>query len=124
MNHIFYFLAIFPIIWESLTITSTRKVSEFIKSSATSEYKDKTSNQKVYTFLVLGYILWVIIGLFSSQWVLFLTLFIMAYIIPKRWLITRFLDGVISLGILIFMVINVYHLHIDVYEVVKQFLYK
>jgi energy-coupling factor transporter transmembrane protein EcfT len=122
MNHIFYFLAIFAIIWESLVVTNPRKVGDFVKSFRAT--KDKTTMQNTYSFFALGYILWIIIGFFSSQWVLFLAMFLMSYIIPKRWVVTRFLDALISLSILIFMVINVYHLHIDVHELVKQFLYK
>ena len=122
MSHIFYILAIFPILWESLSITNPRKVGRFIKTYRTTDIR--TTNQKAYPFFALGYALWVILGFFSSQWVLFLAIFMLGYIIPKRWVITRLIDGVITMSILIFMLINVYHLHIDIYEVIKEFLYK
>lgn len=119
MKHLFYFIAIIPIIWEIFVFVNPKKVATFIsilreKSKYNLTEKNYTNTEKAFSILNLGYMVWTIAGLFSSQWVLFIFLTILG-IMPKKHYITIWIDSLISLGLLIFIILNVYHLHIDVY---------
>ena len=114
MIHIFYIFILFPIVWEIIVTSSPRKVSNF-----TREFKDLTmvhANQKQKTLAncMLGYLIWNLFGLLTGQWVLFVILLLLS-LLPKNNVFLTFLNGFISLAILIFLVINQYHLHIDLY---------
>lgn len=124
MKHIFYFLTIAPLLWEFINITNFKKTHLFAKSIK--ELKGKTfddysSNQKNFSFLMLGYILWTLIGLFSSQWIVFLTLLILGFI-PKKWIAIRFIDSLISFSLLLFLILNVYHFKIDIFKLVLNYI--
>ena len=93
------------------------KVRQFAKSIKAKT--ELTSNQSAYVFLITIYALWTLIGLFTAQWVLFAALLFLS-IIPKPHPFIRCLDGLISAAILVFAVVNQYHLHIDTFEWVKN----
>ena len=114
MDHIFYFLAIFPIIWELTVASDAKKVhNKFNEIKKKNDVKKFTNNETVLAFLMLGYTFWVIIGLFSSQWVLFASIILLS-IIPSKKIWVRRVDAIITLLVLCFILINKYHLHIDI----------
>lgn len=60
MKHIFYILAIFPIMWELYSLSNATKVRnllERLKIKATSDY---TINEKLFSVFALGYIMWTV----------------------------------------------------------------
>lgn len=124
MKHIFYFLTILPLLWEFINITNVKETHRFtktIKQLKGKPFDDYSSNQKNYSFLVLGYIFWTLIGLFSSQWIVFLTLLVLAFI-PKKWIAIRFIDSLISFWLLLFVILNVYHFKIDTFQFVLNYI--
>lgn len=114
MNHIFYLLAIFPMLWEFTVIMSPRKTREQVTRCVKTPPKEKSTTQIAFLLLSFGYIVWCFIGLWSSQWMLFTMLLILGLVYKKNILI-RVLDAIISAIIIVFMIINVYHLHIDLF---------
>lgn len=117
---LFYAFAIFPIIWECMIISSPIKMSE--KLQAMKKTKADKWNPTQYTAAVffLCYAIWAILGLLSTQWIVF-ALVLALSIIPKgKFVFSRWLDAVLSLPILVFIVINKYHLHLDLLEFIKQ----
>lgn len=68
---------------------------------------------KFIVILDVMYLLWTFGGLFTFQWPVFLFLLLLG-LIPKRKLSLRRADALISLLVLIFIVINAYHLKIDI----------
>lgn len=120
MKHLFYFIAFLPILWEIMVLSNPKKVARFIsilraKSKYNLTKKNYTNAEKAFYLLNLGYIGWSIAGLLSSQWVLFLIIILLGFM-PKKHYITIWINSLLSLAVLIFIILNAYHFHIDVYS--------
>lgn len=115
----FYATAILPILYESICIYSPKEV---LAKNAELKGKDPKSLPKrdlYYLVYGLGYVFWSFIGLFTSQWFLFILLLLLgviAGIIKKifgKIFISWFVfDSTISLIILLLIILNRYHFHI------------
>ena len=121
MIYIFFLFGILAIIWEFMNITNTRKMFNISKVIRESN-KGKTTKElppKYITlgFLMLGYFFWAIIGLFTSQWLIFLTILILS-LIPKRHIAIKWIDSVITLLLILFAMINAIHLHINLVDLI------
>jgi hypothetical protein len=116
MIHIFYIFILFPLVWEIIVTSSPRKVSNFVREFKGLSMDEATPKQKQLGYYMLGYLIWNLLGLLTGQWILF-TIILGLGLIPKNNVFLTFLNGFISLVILIFLVINQYHLHIDLYSV-------
>ena len=123
MKHVFYFLTIFPILWEVMNLVNINKTHQFalgLKAMKGKKYDEYSSSQKSFTICMIGYIIWNFIGIFSFQWTVFLGLFLFG-LIPKKYIWFRWIDSLISLVVLIFIVLNAYHFKIDVWELLRYF---
>jgi hypothetical protein len=126
MKHIFYILAICPIMWELTCISNPKRVAKFRDGfkklkKENIDFDKYSSTQKLFGILMIGYIIWNFIGFLTFQWTVFLGLFLLG-LIPKPWTWLRWIDSIISFAILLFIIINAYHLKIDVYAWLKSFL--
>lgn len=118
MKHIFYFITIFPLIWEMSTVLNIKKYHKFYKSFKGKKFDNYNGNQKAVGILTLGYILWSFIGLFTFQWMVFVVFILMSFI-PKKFIILRWIDAFLSVLILLFIIINAYHFKIDFWQLFK-----
>jgi hypothetical protein len=124
MKHLFYFFTIFALFWEFSIIADVKKYSQFKTSfkkliKENIKIDDWTTLQKTFSFLQLGYVLWTFVGIFTFQWPVFI-LFILISMIPKPYKWMMWLDAFISILILLFVLINAYHLKIDVFGMIKS----
>jgi hypothetical protein len=69
---------------------------------------------------MLLYFIWSFVGIFTSQWVLFLLLILLGFIPLKRFKAWMKIDAAISIAILMLIILNKYHLHIDVLASIKS----
>ena len=120
MSNIFYFLGGLAILWEIMVVTSPIKVTKFIKSYEDRDINGLTKTQKNLSYCMLGYIVWCLIGLVSSQWVIFIFLLFLGMFSKKRAILT-FITGLLSFLLLIFMLLNVYHFNIDLFSLIKNY---
>lgn len=121
MKHIFYFMTIAPIIWEVMNLSNIKRTHAFcmgIREMKGKKYDDYTSSQKAYAVCAVGYIAWNFIGFFTFQWPIFVALFLFG-LISKTNIYFRWIDSFISLGVLFFIVLNSYHLKIDLVPIVR-----
>lgn len=119
MKHLFYLLTIVPIIWELLNIIDTKKIHAFcgnmmlkIKSKETNTF---TTHETLLSICMLGYLIWVLIGLMSFQWPIFLFLLLMSFISKSNSIIYRWIDSFVTVLILIFIILNAYHFKINIW---------
>jgi hypothetical protein len=126
MTLIFYILVLFCITIEVSGLTQTERVIRASKNVRDKMAEDGDAKsimgfdrqymqtQALYTILVL-------IGLFSTQWILFLLLIVIGVAsTPLKHNPTfRRVDAFISILILLFIVVNKYHLHLDLVETLK-----
>lgn len=143
MTYLFYFSAIIFIINHLLWIfiptimeESSKKFSSLLKEHKgksfdlySKELKSEWLKRVIYMILSL---FWVFIGLFSSQWVLFIiiVLFNFGIIYPILTftkntifgIIIKWISHLMNFFVIIFLILNHYHLHIDVWAVIKTIL--
>lgn len=112
MKFIFYAFGFLAIVWEIYVLVDPVKMHAKFQSMKKKENKNRTPMELVLGFMMLFYMLWTLIGLMSSQWLLFLVLIIMS-LIPKPYVVLRWIDSLLTVAILIFMILNISHLHID-----------
>jgi hypothetical protein len=75
--------------------------------------KDLTSNQKLFSFLMLLYTFWTMFGLLTFQWYMFVIFTIWSLIHIKDKTEFRFkVDSLGSIVILIFIILNKFHFKI------------
>lgn len=79
--------------------------------------KEEKNKDNIYVGLNSLYCILAFIGVFSSQWILFLLLIAISFFpkINKYWI---FIDMILSLAIAFFIIINRYHLHINIYNLI------
>ena len=118
MKHLFYFLTITLILWEVMNLVSINKTHQFalnLKNIKSKKFDEWSSNQKIFSILMIGYIIWNFIGFFTYQWIVFLVLFLFG-LIPKKYAWFRWLDSLIIFLVLCFIILNAYHFKIDVWQ--------
>lgn len=113
MEHVFYLLVSFFLAFEILSLFAVKKIHASVnKYRDLSNVQDMSATFETYYVVNILYFLTCVIGLISSQWACFLLILALCFI-PKRYLTWRIIDGVISILILLFVILNKYHFHID-----------
>ena len=143
MEHLFYVVAIFWIIYEwgfvsdiQEKMDKTNKLVLLHKEFKGKSYKEWSEEYKdmaigVFFFQLPLYV-WLFVGLFTFQWTVFLYFVFQMYILtglPRKifGLKSRILTACVWLnsfvGLLMgfFVIVNKYHFHINVWEVLKQY---
>lgn len=112
----FYLFAVLPILFEGYCLSHVKKVSDFITQMKATERKSWNETQKAYSFYSSSYLLWAFVGcMTANNWPIFIFL-ILAGFIPKKDPIIRWIDSFISLILILFAIINTFHLHIDIFH--------
>ena len=123
---VFYFIGIAAILWELMAVFTAGKVTQFrkgLKKLKGKKFDDYSDTQQCVTILQFGYIFWVFVGVFGSQWIVFLLILLMGMIPKKMHKAVTFIDGFLTAGLLLFAIINQYHLHINLLELVKGWIF-
>lgn len=115
---IFYFFGILAITYELWTIKNYDMNQAFVRKVEDS-MKDKsikfTDGETAFGCLQCLYCFWATVGLFSSQWLMFLILIVLSfvkYIFKSSNIIWSTFDAIISVAVILFAILNTYHLHI------------
>ncbi len=125
MTHVFYILIAFFIFVELIVLFSQKNIHSAVKrlKKLNKEKKGKLSFDEIgasmtlYQSIGIIYLIYCLVGLMSSQWVLFALIILLAFI-PKRWLWWRYVDSIVTLLILAFIMLNKYHFHIDMFHLI------
>lgn len=118
VKYLFYFMAFMPILFELKTLIHIKRAHQFsleTKSLKGKEFEDWPLSQRTYAILSVGYFIWAFVGLFTFQWPIFLG-FILISFIPKKFVWFRWLDSLLSLIVLLFVVLNAFHFKVDVWS--------
>ena len=125
MTHVLYILIAFFIFVELIVLFSQKNIHSAVKrlKKLNKEKKGKLSFDEIgasmtlYQSIGIIYLIYCLVGLMSSQWVLFALIILLAFI-PKRWLWWRYVDSIVTLLILAFILLNKYHFHIDMFHLI------
>jgi hypothetical protein len=130
--YMFYFLIVIPIFYELCVLSESEKYTLFLdrlKNHKENILKDSDLFSKV---LLIGcvnifYFVYLVVGLFTSQWILFLFLFVLSlfgfYFSKVKSLSVCMwwhrVDSFLSVCILFFIIINKFHFHYDLWSMIK-----
>lgn len=115
MEYIFYLGVAFCIIIEIIQIQNTKQCLKWKDEADKIGDKRLSNDCQNYVYMSQFYSLLCVVGLFSSQWYGFL-LILLVSIIPKRNnIIALKIDSLICLATLCFILINKYHLHLELF---------
>lgn len=121
METIFYLLIAFFLFVEILLLAAAQRVHKAQLKYGV-KYKEWSTNYKLYAYVGTFYFFFCFVGLMSSQWYGFVAIIILA-LIPKKWLAWRIIDGLLSIAILLFILLNKYHFHIDITSLITKHLF-
>lgn len=127
MKTLFYLVGIFPIIFELMTVVQVRKVYNFNKKITEKRdnkipLTDWEEKEKTFVIYQLGYVLWVLVGLFTVNWPLFLLILILSTLpFMKKNIVTLWIDGLLTLSLLLLITLNSHYFNLDVFEYIKSF---
>jgi hypothetical protein len=142
MDTLFYLSAIF-LLWNELgwivsPIKKTQEVKRFFelstlnKGKSWKEYSEEYKQEVKSRAWLLIPVIWLFVGLLSSQWALFLGVILLNFIIlPPISNLTRYslaytfvhwINSLIGFAFGLFVVINHFHLKIDTYQFVLNFI--
>ena len=138
MKHIFYLIGVYFVLYELLWVISPQdqvdkakkaeKLNKDFKGKKScewsEEYKDLVYKNIVNFVFVFG---WIIMGLFTFQWIIFLFKLAFYFIIihpisrltkySLAYTILHWINSLIGLVLALFIIINAYHLKINVTEI-------
>ena len=125
MTHVFYILIAFFIFVELIVLFSQKNIHSAVKrfKKLNKEKKGKLTFDEIgasmafYQSIGIIYLIYCFVGLMYSQCVLFLFIILLAFI-QKSWLCWRYVDSLVTLLILVFILLNKYHFHIDMFHLI------
>lgn len=126
MTHLFYLLVVFFLAVELVVLLMEHRIHDALvayklqeKEFGKGKVPFEKQNPKLVVYSILGMFYWVVclVGLMSSQWVVFVAIITLA-IVPKRWLWWRYVDTVLSILLLLFIILNKYHFHVDLFTLI------
>lgn len=126
MVHVFYILVILLVVYKVFALILQKSIFKAVtrnkkRSKAAKEKGEKLKLEEMdgefvfYSIFQLLYLSFLFIGLLSSQWIMFAGLILLSFV-PKNKIWIRYIDGVFSILVLLFIVLNKYHFHIDVFS--------
>lgn len=141
MTHIFYFIGIF-FIWRELRwilapMDMVAEVKEFDKHNKLNKGRDWDDYSDKYKSIIKSkapliiLFVWMFIGLFTFQWDVFLAFIIFNLLVigplsrltkySYVYVVIHWINSVIGLAFVLFVIINHYHLKISFYDTVMAF---
>lgn len=141
MKHVFYFITFGFIIYEMMWVLApkkraenNKKFDELIKKNeglswdnCSKEYKSKMTPKIIAVFINLFFLFG---GLLTFQWPLFLLMMVLQFIViaplskltkfSPAYTALYFVNSVIGLSMGVFVIVNAYHLNIDIYELLMS----
>lgn len=119
MTTLFYLFAVLFLVHEIFVLCMQKSLFNEFKiiwrrnKKENLKAEDYSGTVKAYLFISLIYMLYCFAGLLTSQYPLFLLMILIA-LIPKKFLILRYIDSFASIAILLFIILNKFHFHIDI----------
>jgi hypothetical protein len=105
----------FILVW--FEISNLKNINDYLKWKELLIDGRETDNP-LLGLMFVSYVTWVFIGLLSSQWIVFLLLVIVNFIPKGLSKPLHIADSITSIILLLFIIVNKFHLHIDVFGLI------
>jgi hypothetical protein len=120
MKHIFYLVAIVPLIDRLVVVFSpvkTYRQLRVYKLIPIKKYEDLPQGMKDMLFYTFVYLLWCFVGMFTFQGPVFFVLLLLHFF-AQIGLKTRFVCAVLTVLLIAFAIFNSYYLKINVFKLI------
>jgi hypothetical protein len=111
MEHIFYFFGVFAFLFELIKLGDPERVHKFGNAKYEKGTKEKEA-QVFFGLLLILYLAWAFIGLFTCQWPFFLSILCLpvfnSIFKNNTW---RRIDSILTIILLLGIVLNKYQIH-------------
>jgi hypothetical protein len=107
---LFYLFTILPLFWELNAFDDAEDVSKLYASINGPTWEDERG---CIVPLMVSYIIWNLVGLFTSQWPLFLLLILLSLIPIKNTAKGMRIDAALSIVVLVCIILNKVHWKVD-----------
>lgn len=115
MIHVFYLFTLIFLLLETVTIMDTKGLFAFKKRMDMTDADDRSFDQNVFNFINVIYRVWLFLGHYTFQWPVFVA-FVALSFLPRKTILMARIDAILSLLLLVFIIINAYHLHIRFFD--------
>lgn len=113
LSHLFYATGIIFIMYEITVASRPERLVGAIEKTKNGEVPNSKGLFLMLFVTQFFYMIWVLTGLMSNQWLLFLCLIVLSLLNRKNDVETKKFDAWTSMVLLIFIIINQYHLGIS-----------
>ena len=123
ITNLFYLCAVFFIILELGSFQEPKKIIDFRMKLRKNKNFSCTGLQSMYLFSQALYMVWTLIGLMSSQWLLFMLIIILSIVnafFKIGNVISFKLDCILCMCTLGFILLNKYQFHINIFQLLSQ----
>lgn len=128
----FYFMGILPMIYEIWSLSNWTVLNDLDKKVKTAKAANKSLRGLQVTELegCIGifniiYFAWLVIGLFSSQWIVYMVVILISFLSKPLWSKAwKMFDSVFTLLLLFFAVLNAYHFHINIGGLIWNYFFR
>lgn len=119
---LFYALTLWFVVYEISQYVDAKPNHAFIKKmkaipDTDERWKDK--KWRAVSLMNTAYFLWLLVGLTSFQWPVFLAVILLSFI-PKHFVFIRKVDALLSALLLLFVIVNKYQLHLDTWAWIRS----
>ncbi len=121
MTYLFYLITIVWVIVEFVCLKNTQQVLDVINKTKNKQRK-LSINENTFLVLQLFYAIWGLIGLFSSQYIIFILLTALSFLVKQKTVISIKINSTISIFLLLFLILNKFHFHIDLWNAITYWL--
>lgn len=119
-SFLFYLTAIYFMFKELQVFYNPKVFMARIKRQKATPFKDKTEEQLFSHYEGVFYACWLLLGFFTSQWLTFGFILLVCFVPVKHWVSVK-INGLLSFLLLVFIVVNKYHLHIDFVKLIFNY---
>lgn len=112
MTALFYLIGLLAIGWEALTLSNLEVVHKFMNRMHATKAASYDTTQTIACLLHGGYCVWIIVGIFTFNWPIFLLLLAFGFVNKRDSMNVRAADSALSLILLSLIYLNKFYFHI------------
>jgi len=122
MIELFYSFGIFALVYELCTLWGIIK-SLWLREQSSIKAFIKPRMLWIKMSFGIIYWVWIYIGLFTSQWLLFIAILILS-LINKKHPVIRIIDAILSMMVIVIILLNKYYLHLELFDYILVYVDK
>jgi hypothetical protein len=106
-TYVFYYMSIPFIVYKLVSLIEFEKEHQFRLYAREDIMTENPSERTMfYGYLIISYLIWLFIGLFTSQWFLFIILIVVTFLVQSEKKLYLYIKYFVQLCLIVFIVLN------------------